>query len=41
MWWLLRINPGWVKLAGDGYAERLLAACETLEPSVESDKQPR
>ena len=40
-WWLLRITPGWVKLAGDAYAERLLAACETLEPLVQSERQPR
>ncbi len=30
-WWVARINSGWVKLAGDAYAERLLAVCETLE----------
>ncbi len=31
-WWLLRIKPFWVKLAADAFAERLLAACETLSP---------
>ena len=31
-WWLLRIKPSWVRLAADAYAERLLAACETLSP---------
>jgi hypothetical protein len=36
-WWLLRITPMWVQLAGDDYAERLLAVCETLEiPSSSS-----
>jgi hypothetical protein len=30
-WWVGRITPRWVKLAGDAYAERLLAVCETLE----------
>lgn len=29
-WWIFRVTPHWVKLAGDAYAERLLAACETL-----------
>ena len=32
MWWLFRITPKWVRLAGDAYAERLLSACEILEP---------
>lgn len=29
-WWLLRINPNWVKLTAEAYAERLLAACDNL-----------
>lgn len=35
-WWLVRITPRWVKLAGDAYAERLLAVCETSENSTAS-----
>jgi hypothetical protein len=29
--WLLRVNPDWVRLAADAYSTRLLASCETLE----------
>jgi hypothetical protein len=29
-WWLVRINPNWVRLAAEAYAERLLASCEAL-----------
>ena len=29
-WWLLRINPTWIRIAGDEYAKQLFAACETL-----------
>jgi hypothetical protein len=32
--WLFIINPGWVKLAGDAYAERLLASAEMLQAPV-------
>lgn len=39
-WWILRINPRWVKLAGDAYAERLLAACEILKPDLPPQSQP-
>ncbi len=30
IWWLFRITPNWVRIAGFAYAERLLAACELL-----------
>ena len=29
-WWMLRINPPWIKIAGDEYAKQLFAACEVL-----------
>jgi hypothetical protein len=29
-WWITRITPAWVRLAAYAYAERLLAACDTL-----------
>lgn len=32
IWWTLRITPNWVQIAAIAYAERLLAACELLEP---------
>jgi hypothetical protein len=32
-WWLLRIGPEWVRLAGEAYAERLLASCDSLPPT--------
>jgi hypothetical protein len=28
--WLFWFNPEWVRIAGEAYAERLLAACENL-----------
>ena len=28
--WTLAVNPAWIKLAADAYAQRLLAACENL-----------
>ncbi len=28
--WLIRINPGWIKMVAESYAQRLLAACEVL-----------
>jgi len=31
-WMMLRVSPEWVRLAGIAYAERLLAACDSLEP---------
>lgn len=31
-WWWLRIDPKWVRLAGEAYAERLLASCDSLPP---------
>jgi len=30
VWWIFRINQEWVKEAAFSYAERLLAACDTL-----------
>ena len=29
-WWLVRIRPDWVRLAGEAYAERLLASRDSL-----------
>lgn len=29
-WWILRINPTWIRIAGDEYAKQLFAACENL-----------
>ncbi len=29
-WWIFRINPTWIRIAGDEYAKQLFAACETL-----------
>ena len=29
-WWIFRINPAWVRMAADAYAERLLCACDSL-----------
>lgn len=29
-WWTLRINPAWIKVAGEEYAKQLFATCETL-----------
>lgn len=40
-WWVARITPGWVRVAGDAYAERLLAVCETLElPTASARIEP-
>lgn len=36
VWWILRINPDWVRLAAFAYAERLLASCEVLRPDAKS-----
>lgn len=30
--WLVWFTPDWVKITADSYAERLLAACDSLEP---------
>lgn len=30
VWWVFRINPDWVRMAADAYAERLLCACDSL-----------
>lgn len=30
VWWVLRVNPDWIRIPGDGYAQRLLAACDSL-----------
>ena len=30
VWWLVRINPTWVRLAADEYARRLLETCEGI-----------
>jgi hypothetical protein len=30
VWWAIRINPSWVRIAGEEYARRLLERCETL-----------
>jgi len=30
VWWVLRINPTWVKVPADEYARQLFAACENL-----------
>lgn len=39
--WALRINPAWVRVAGDAYAERLLGACDGLpEPRAATAPQP-
>ncbi len=38
--WLLRITPAWVRIPADGYAERLLAACDILSPG-EAGPAPR
>lgn len=35
-WWIFRINREWVKLSSDAYAERLLAACDTLQNGEET-----
>jgi hypothetical protein len=31
-WWLLRINPNWVRLSADEYARRLLSCIDDLQP---------
>jgi hypothetical protein len=30
LFWIARVNSGWVKQAADAYADRLLGACDTL-----------
>lgn len=30
VWWIFRVNPSWVKIAGDAYAQRLFSALEIL-----------
>ncbi len=30
VWWVLRVNPDWIRIPGDGYAQRLLAACDLI-----------
>ncbi|HEX3739423.1 MAG TPA: hypothetical protein VHV29_06825 [Terriglobales bacterium] len=30
VWWFIRITPNWVRIAADGYAERLLASIDEL-----------
>lgn len=39
--WAMRVNPAWVRVAGDAYAERLLCACDNLpEPKAATATQP-
>lgn len=44
-WWVARITPGWVSIASNAYAERLLAVCETLDPppagAIDKPARPR
>jgi hypothetical protein len=30
LFWIARVNSGWVKQAADAYADRLLGACDTF-----------
>jgi hypothetical protein len=39
VWWLLRINPSWVRVPAFAYAQRLLAACDTLHPPATPKKE--
>lgn len=39
VWWLLRIKPSWVQVPAFAYAERLLAACDTLHPPATPKKE--
>lgn len=36
LWWIFWINPEWVKVAADAYAERLLGACEALSKEAKA-----
>jgi hypothetical protein len=38
VWWAIRINPTWVRIAGEEYARRLLERCETLQVQQSSAK---
>jgi hypothetical protein len=40
VWWCLRVTSGWVRLAADAYADRLLGAC-TLLASAEEKKEKK
>jgi hypothetical protein len=40
VWWLLRVTPQWVRLPADAYAQRLLAACDTLETASHQPIKP-
>jgi hypothetical protein len=33
LWWCFRITTGWVRITAFAYAERLLAACDQLQPA--------
>lgn len=37
-WWIMRINPEWVRIPAFAYAERLMSACESLRPSNRETK---
>jgi hypothetical protein len=37
--WIIWCSPGWVKLSADAYAERLLAASDTLNSTTASPKK--
>lgn len=39
VWWLLRINPNWVRVPAFAYAERLLAASDTLHSPATTKKK--
>jgi hypothetical protein len=40
VWWIVRINPGWVCIPAFAYAERLLATCDILRaPDAETKKR--
>jgi len=30
VWWILRVKSDWIRIPGDGYAQRLLAACDLI-----------
>lgn len=38
VWWAIRINPSWVRIAGEEYARRLLERCETLPVQQSTSK---
>jgi hypothetical protein len=39
VWWIVRINPGWIRIPAFAYAERLLATCDVLRAPDAEAKQ--